>query len=990
MPCGPARRAHPSRVLTVLTELALPKARTAVRFPIKARQMSSQGAGAQCCLCNGLQAKCIRCACKRQGRLCTSCKAPNCQNSTMQIETLTKILDVPDQGRPESLVSERMYKAFGATLQNSEGGDKHETWYKRWSKIVHFKCQQYDLPGGAIGREFVSLLSEEVSRLASSEVNSERLIVFTVVMLQRDAMVKKGTDVRRMLKRRMDAWRAGQIDELMFEAERCAQQLPKPPKSKQGDEHTVRIFTRLMLRGQVRSAVRWMTERASSGGILNPSTSVGTHGKTVLNVLKEKHPEPREATEKAFLLCEDLPPLVDVDVTAAHVEKVARLIQGGAGPGGTMALHWQDFLLRYGAHSERLRDAVAELARRLANTIVEWDDIRALMASRLIALDKCPGVRPIGVGEVLRRILGKVMALATGMDVEEECMTDQLCSGLKAGLEGAVHAMRELFEENAGTGWGLLLVDARNAFNSINRKAALWNVRVQWPRCSRFLFNTYRGYATLVVHGTPEFVLSKEGVTQGDPLSMMMYAIAVLPLIQALVDRDKWDQNWYADDSACSAELPRLREWFDKLCEMGPDFGYYPEPEKTILVVDSKDKTVADRLFVELGVTVVTGHRFLGGFIGDQEGNDEYVKQKVQKWVQCVESLTKAAESQPQAAHAALTKSLQFEWAYLQRVVPNCADAFVPLRDSINGKFIHAVLGGGISEQEKALLSLPSRMGGMGLRDPVESAEMAYSASKDGTVKIVKAIKGDEEFTVHEHRERIAETHVKLRMEQKEQDQRKLDAALESMDAKKRRTVMRAVDGKTSNWLTVMPVARHQFDLSAVEFRDALAMRYSRPLLRMPANCDGCGGPFDLTHALDCKKGGLVTQRHNEVRDALGDIAALAYKEVVREPVVREADEARGISALVADLGVRGVWQPQTEALFDVRVIDTDAQSYVQRAVSSVLATVEREKKRKYAQASQERHASFSPFVLSVDGLLAREAQFVIKRFAEKAFHQVA
>ena len=95
-----------------------------------------------------------------------------------------------------------------------------------------------------------------------------------------------------------------------------------------------------MLRGQVWSIVRWMTERASSGGILDPSTSVNTHGKMVLDVLKEKHPEPRKVTEKAFLLCEDLPPLVDVVVTAAHVEKVARLIQGGAGPGATMALHW--------------------------------------------------------------------------------------------------------------------------------------------------------------------------------------------------------------------------------------------------------------------------------------------------------------------------------------------------------------------------------------------------------------------------------------------------------------------------------------------------------------------------------------------------------------------------------------------------------------------------------------------------------------------------
>ena len=117
---------------------------------------------------------------------------------------------------------------------------------------------------------------------------------------------------------------------------------------------------------------------------------------------------------------------------------------------------------------------------------------------------------------------------------------------------------------------------------------------------------------------------------------------------------------------------------------------------------------------------------------------------------------------------------------------------------------------------------------------------------------------------------------------------------------------MKAVEWKNSNWLTVMPMARHHSNLSAVEFHDTLAIHYGQLLMRMPATCNGCGAPFDLVHALDCKKGGLVTQRH-KVRDALGDIAALAFKEVIREPVVREADEARGISALVADLGVGGV-----------------------------------------------------------------------------------
>ena len=148
-----------------------------------------------------------------------------------------------------------------------------------------------------------------------------------------------------------------------------------------------------------------------------------------------------------------------------------------------------------------------------------------------------------------------------------------------------------------------------------------------------------------------------------------------------------------------------------------------------------------------------------------------------------------------------------------------------------------------------------------------------------------------------------------------------------------------------------MPIACHHFDLSPVEFRYALSLRYHRPLLKTLAHCDGCGEEFSFQHALDCKKSGLVTQRHNEVRDALGDLAAIVYKDVVREPIVSEADDANGRPALIADLSVRGVWQPQTAALLDVRVIDTDAQSYASLTVDAVLCSAEQEKKRKYSAA---------------------------------------
>ena len=65
--------------------------------------------------------------------------------------------------------------------------------------------------------------------------------------------------------------------------------------------------------------------------------------------------------------CDELPPLVDVDITGSHIENAARRIRGSCGPGGSTAAQWQCYLLMFGSSSSTLRDAVAELVRCLAN-----------------------------------------------------------------------------------------------------------------------------------------------------------------------------------------------------------------------------------------------------------------------------------------------------------------------------------------------------------------------------------------------------------------------------------------------------------------------------------------------------------------------------------------------------------------------------------------------------------------------------------------------
>ena len=158
--------------------------------------------------------------------------------------------------------------------------------------------------------------------------------------------------------------------------------------------------------------------------------------------------------------------------------------------------------------------------------------MRALVSGRLIALDQCPGVRPIGIGECLRRITCKSVAEFTKIDLEETCSTDHLAYGLKAGVEGAIHALSDFFDDNKEDGCGMLLMDASSAFNWLNRDTVLWNARILWPRCSKFPFNTYRGFASLFVAGADEVLCSREGTTQGDRLAMFFYGVSLLPLIR--------------------------------------------------------------------------------------------------------------------------------------------------------------------------------------------------------------------------------------------------------------------------------------------------------------------------------------------------------------------------------------------------------------------------------------------------------------------------
>eukprot|EP00111_Clytia_hemisphaerica_P012303 TCONS_00036131-protein len=125
----------------------------------------------------------------------------------------------------------------------------------------------------------------------------------------------------------------------------------------------------------------------------------------------------------------------------------------------------------------------------------------------------------------------------------------QVCAGQQAGCEAAVHAMNFIFnEENTDE---IMLGDASNAFNSINRKAFLNNIKRLCPALATYVNNCYSRKSRLFVDGGME-IQSEEGTTQGDPMAMTTYAIGLLPLQELLQEhiQEKVKSVAFADDLA--------------------------------------------------------------------------------------------------------------------------------------------------------------------------------------------------------------------------------------------------------------------------------------------------------------------------------------------------------------------------------------------------------------------------------------------------------
>ena len=396
----------------------------------------------------------------------------------------------------------------------------------------------------------------------------------------------------------------------------------------------------------------------------------------------------------------------------------------------------------------------------------------------------------------------------------------------------------------------------------------------------------------------------------------------------------------------------------------------------------------ANDVFTGTEINITTeGRKHLGAALGQRSYLEEYVGGKVKEWISEVTLLAAFTTSQPQACYAAFAFGLRHKWTYFMRTLPDIEDLLEPLERAISDVLIPSLTEHNCSVVERKLLALSARMGGLGMTNATESAQSEYSASIKMSAPLVDKIMAQSHETPDDADVRRL-VHA-VRKDKEDDLKGKLEELKVSLPIRTQRAVDLACEKGASSWLTAIPLKDMNFDLSKREFRDALRLRYDWPIPNSPSVCV-CGCSFTVDHAMISQRGGLVIQRHNEIRDLEAELLDMVCYDVAIEPTLQPlAGEELNRGANTApdarlDVHCRGFWERQRAAFFDIQVCHPNADSYKELSPKQIYKLHEDEKKRKYSSRIIEvENGTFTPLVFTTIGGMSQECQRYHSRLAE-------
>ena len=336
----------------------------------------------------------------------------------------------------------------------------------------------------------------------------------------------------RLVRERLRRWRNGEYSQLWQEAVNLTKVPPKRRRrgrgGRQGEEKTQEMRNSerakiLAQEGQFTKALQALT----SAGMADPD-------RTVLGEMEEKHPPAQGPPLQ--IPTTDLP---QISFGQAEVEKAVRKFRRGSAPGpsGLRPEHLRVALQAAPGRRDRALQSLTQLVNAMAGGGVPERVAPFLAGARLhAAKKKSGGLRPIAVGNLLRRLVGKCCAAKVQDRAAGLLSPHQLGVGVRGACEAIVHSVKKITQSDPSL-W-VLQCDFINAFNLADRGVALAEVCDKFPELLAWVTTCY-GQPSHLLFGS-ESISSQRGFHQGDPLASLLFSLILQPLILLLLERVPW------------------------------------------------------------------------------------------------------------------------------------------------------------------------------------------------------------------------------------------------------------------------------------------------------------------------------------------------------------------------------------------------------------------------------------------------------------------
>lgn len=503
--------------------------------------------------------------------------------------------------------------------------------------------------------------------------------------------------------------------------------------------------------------------RATKALLQSPSVPINND---IIHQLRALHPAPVRSESFSELPQGGAIPIVSIEEELLFQLLKSRVDNGSSpGPSGWSGSHLQLIASRGSKHT---RTGLCLLIQDICN-----GRFRGAVRERLLSCTLAPiwkrgansGIRPIAMGEVMYKLAAHYCMAQ--VEVHLPKLFPRIQFGVKraGGSEAAAQLVRATLEEarvRDSTSIALA-TDFKNAFNLMSRVSA-WEKLLSTPETEaiwRMFRWAYSVSSPLLVFDRDELhtvLRSAEGTRQGDPFSAFTFALCMQQMYETAIHAlPNCHGIAVLDDFTLIGPASDVFQAFDRLCESAPSYNMQLQVAKCKVLYDSDSTTINEstRALIHTGcaerhLEVTTKMEALGVMHGSDEMVSEHALETMESHALLFARIAHPAMP-VQIGYQLLRFCAQPRLSFLARTVrPDLLEDAATAFDAMMVRCFMRLTQ--IDERAKSSLepaltrdavdvriSLPIRMGGMGLRPVTRYHHSAYFSSLAASLPAIYA-----------------------------------------------------------------------------------------------------------------------------------------------------------------------------------------------------------------------------------------------------------